>query len=167
MPVYNGAHHLKEAIESVLKQTYRDFIFLIIDDASTDRSVDLINAYSDKRIRLVQNNKNIGQTATLNKGLKLASSKYIARLDQDDMCLPTRIEEQVAFLDSVPFSQIEHQPALGPGDMADTSSDVSVRSVFDVANGALGRIRCAFLGFRTGGFRGGGGGSVAAMIICM
>jgi glycosyltransferase involved in cell wall biosynthesis len=100
MPVHNGAHHIKEAIESVLAQTYRDFIFLIIDDASTDGSVELIKNYSDKRIRLIQNDKNIGQTETLNKGLKIACGEYIARLDQDDICFPERIEEQAAFLDA-------------------------------------------------------------------
>ncbi len=100
MPVYNGTRHLKEAIESVLAQTYRNFLFLIIDDKSTDGSVDLIKTYSDKRIQLVQNDKNIGQTATLNKGLNLALGEYIARLDQDDICFPTRLQEQIDFLDN-------------------------------------------------------------------
>jgi glycosyltransferase involved in cell wall biosynthesis len=96
--VYNGSAYLNEAIESVLNQTYNDFEFLIIDDTSTDNSVEIINSYKDSRIRLIKNEKNIGQTASLNIGLKLAKGKYIARLDQDDVCLPKRLEEQVDFI---------------------------------------------------------------------
>jgi len=100
--VYNGRAYLNEAIESVLNQTYSDFEFLIIDDTSTDNSVEIINSYQDPRIRLFKNEKNIGQTASLNIGLGLAKGKYIARLDQDDVCLPKRLEEQVDFMQKNP-----------------------------------------------------------------
>ena len=84
MPVYNGARYLREAIDSILQQTFQDFEFLIIDDASTDESVKIVLSYHDDRIRLIQNESNLGQVKCQNKGLHLANGKYIARLDQDD-----------------------------------------------------------------------------------
>ena len=99
MTVYNGVSFLRDAIESVLGQTFDDFEFLIIDDASTDESVQLIRSYDDARIRLVLNSPNIGQAASLNKGLEHALGEYVARLDQDDACLPGRLEAQVKLLD--------------------------------------------------------------------
>jgi len=97
--VYNGVLYLDEAIKSILNQTYNNFEFLIIDDASTDHSVEIIKSYADSRIVFIQNSKNIGQVASLNKGLKVAKGKYIARFDQDDVCLPKRLEEQRKFID--------------------------------------------------------------------
>jgi glycosyltransferase involved in cell wall biosynthesis len=94
MSVHNGLPYLPQAIESVLSQTFVDFEFLIIDDASTDASVACVRAYADPRIRLVCNQDNLGQTQSLNRGLELARGRYIARLDADDMCLPTRLEKQ-------------------------------------------------------------------------
>ena len=99
MTVYNGVSFLREAIRSVLGQTFDDFEFLIIDDASTDESVQLIRSYDDARIRLVLNSPNIGQPASLNKGLENARGEYVARLDQDDACLPDRLQAQVTLLD--------------------------------------------------------------------
>jgi glycosyltransferase involved in cell wall biosynthesis/peptidoglycan/xylan/chitin deacetylase (PgdA/CDA1 family) len=98
MTVYNGKNYLNEAIESALCQTLSNFEFLIIDDASTDNSVEIINSYNDSRIKLLINDNNIGQTASLNIGLSRAQGEYIARFDQDDVCLPKRLEEQLAFL---------------------------------------------------------------------
>jgi glycosyltransferase involved in cell wall biosynthesis len=98
--VYNGRKYLAEAIESVLNQTWVNFEFIIIDDASTDNSVEIIKSYNDSRIRFFKNEKNIGQLASLNKGLKLAKGDYIARLDQDDVCLPARLEEQYKYLEN-------------------------------------------------------------------
>ncbi len=72
MTVYNGVAFLAEAVESVLNQTFTDFEFLIVDDASTDNSVELIRSYEDSRIRLVLNSENMGQAASLNVGLELA-----------------------------------------------------------------------------------------------
>ena len=102
MPVYNGAVHLREAIDSILNQTYRDFEFLIIDDGSQDNSVEVVQSYEDPRIRLIRNEANIGLPATLNKGIRLARGEYIARMDGDDAALPERLERQVAFLDLHP-----------------------------------------------------------------
>ena len=88
MPVYNGEKYLREAIDSILNQTFTDFEFLIINDGSTDSSVEIINSYDDSRIRLIHNEKNLKLVATLNKGLDLARGKYIARMDCDDISLP-------------------------------------------------------------------------------
>ena len=98
MAVYNGAKYLEQAINSILKQTYQDFEFLIIDDGSTDDSAKLIQAYRDERIRFINNEKNIGLASTLNKGIKLSTGEYIARMDQDDLSFSTRIEKQLVYL---------------------------------------------------------------------
>lgn len=100
MPVYNGERFLREAIESILNQTFTDFEFLIINDGSTDRSVEIINSYKDPRIRLVHNERNIGLVPTLNKGLDLSRGQYIARMDCDDISLPDRLQKQVAYMDA-------------------------------------------------------------------
>ena len=102
MPVYNGEKYLKKAIDSILCQTFKEFEFLIINDGSTDKSVEMIKTYSDPRIRLVENEENLGLIATLNKGIDLARGKYIARMDQDDISLPERLVKQIAFMDTHP-----------------------------------------------------------------
>ena len=99
MAVYNGEKYLREAIDSILRQTFTDFEFLIINDGSTDNSVEIIKSYDDKRIHLVHNEKNIGLAASLNKGLKLAQGDYVARMDCDDISYPLRLEKQVKFMD--------------------------------------------------------------------
>ncbi len=97
MPVYNGSDYLEESIKSILHQSFKDYEFLILDDASTDGSVDIIRGYSDPRIRLVENSENMGQVPTMNRGVELAMGRYIARLDQDDVSLPGRLEQQMDF----------------------------------------------------------------------
>ena len=85
MSVYNSEDYLKEAIDSILGQTYANLEFIIIDDASTDTSLDIIKSYNDKRILLIKNEVNIGLAASLNKGIEIARGKYIARMDSDDI----------------------------------------------------------------------------------
>ncbi|MFH1712580.1 MAG: glycosyltransferase, partial [Candidatus Jacksonbacteria bacterium] len=102
MPVYNGEKYLKEAIESILNQTFVDFEFLIINDGSTDNSEKITKSYKDTRIKLINNEINLGLIKTLNKGLDLANGKYIARMDQDDISLPNRLKIQVNFMDKHP-----------------------------------------------------------------
>ncbi|MEW6144367.1 MAG: glycosyltransferase [Thermodesulfobacteriota bacterium] len=99
MTVYNGEKFLKEAIDAVLSQTFRDFEFLIINDGSTDGSREIIESYKDPRINLVDNERNIGLTASLNRGLRLAGGEYIARQDADDVSLPERLEKQISILE--------------------------------------------------------------------
>ncbi len=95
MAVYNGERFLREAIESVLNQTYRDFEFLIVDDGSTDRSQEILAAYDDRRIKLFVNDRNRGMAAALNRGLQEASGEFIARQDADDRSHPSRLQRQV------------------------------------------------------------------------
>ncbi len=102
MTVYNGLPYLREAIESVLAQTFSDFELLVIDDASTDGSVACIRSYADPRIRLVCNTQNAGQAGAMNQGLALARGETIARLDQDDVCVPDRLRRQMEFLQARP-----------------------------------------------------------------
>lgn len=99
MSVYNGAKFLAEAIDSILAQTFTDFEFIIINDASSDDSLHIINSYKDARIVLIQNNKNIGLTKSLNIGIAKAKGKYIARMDADDISLPKRLEKQFDFME--------------------------------------------------------------------
>lgn len=98
MPVYNGGPFLKDAIESILAQTFTEFEFLIVDDGSKDTSLEVIRGFSDARIKLIQNEKNLGLIATLNKGLSLAQGEFVARMDQDDLAVPERLAKQVALL---------------------------------------------------------------------
>lgn len=99
MSVYDGTKYLREAIDSILGQTYTGFEFLIINDGSTDDSFDIIESYGDPRIRVFHNKTNLGLTKALNKGLRLARGEYIARMDADDISLPQRLEKQIEFLD--------------------------------------------------------------------
>ena len=100
MSVYNSARFLREAIESILEQTYKDFEFIVINDGSTDSSEEIILSFSDKRINYVKNEKNSGIIETLNKGIGISCGKYIVRMDADDISLPARIEKQVSFMDA-------------------------------------------------------------------
>lgn len=102
MTVYNGMAHLKAAIDSVLAQTLTDFELLIVNDASTDGSVEFIRSYGDPRIRLVLNEQNLGTARTMNRGIELARTAYIARLDQDDVSMPRRLEAQLAYMEARP-----------------------------------------------------------------
>lgn len=102
MSVHNGAATLKEAVESILAQTFADFEFLIIDDASTDESAQILEGYDDPRMRVLRNEHNLGLTASLNRGLVEAEGTFIARMDADDVSRPGRLAKQVTFLKSNP-----------------------------------------------------------------
>lgn len=104
MSVHNGLRFLPEALDSILSQGFSDFEFIIVDDTSSDGSLALLEQYAarDARIRLVSNEKNLGLTASLNRGVELARGEYVARMDADDISLPGRFEKQVAFLDAHP-----------------------------------------------------------------
>jgi glycosyltransferase involved in cell wall biosynthesis len=99
MSVYNGERYLRESVESILKQTFADFEFIITDDGSRDATWDILNGYDDPRVLLMRNPKNIGLTHSLNKGLVLARGEYVARIDADDVSFPQRLEMQVDFLE--------------------------------------------------------------------
>jgi len=98
MAVYNGENCLQRTIESILDQTFQKFEFVIVDDCSTDRTVDYVKTFNDPRIKLFYNNANLGQTKSLNKGLMQARGKYIARIDADDYSMPERLAKQYQFV---------------------------------------------------------------------
>ena len=99
MPVYNAARHLREAVQSVLRQTFRDFELVAVDDGSTDESPAVLREYAarDPRVRVVSR-PNTGIVGALNDGLDAARGPLVARMDADDVCLPRRFERQAAFL---------------------------------------------------------------------
>ena len=103
LPLYNGEAYIREAVESVLAQTRRDFELLILDDGSRDGSLAIVQeiARRDPRVRLISR-ENRGLTETLNELLAAARGEFVARMDADDVCLPDRFERQVAFLDAHP-----------------------------------------------------------------
>lgn len=117
MSVYNGSKFLAEAIASILAQTFTDFEFIIIDDASSDNSLQVINSYKDARIIVLQNTKNLGLTKSLNIGIAKAKGKYIARMDADDVSMPKRLEKQFGFME-------EHLEFAFCGTRAKTINDV-------------------------------------------
>lgn len=107
MSVFNAEKYLREAVESILNQTYKNFEFIIIEDCSTDNSLSIIDDFSkkDNRIKLIKKNENKkmkGFIENLNIGLKEAKGKYIARMDADDISFPERFEKQVNFLENNP-----------------------------------------------------------------
>ncbi|WP_279135588.1 glycosyltransferase [Parabacteroides johnsonii] len=99
MPVYNMAEFVKEAVESILWQTFSDIEFIIIDDASDDSTSMIINSYQDDRIVLCINDRNVGNYYSRNKGFQIAQGKYIAVMDADDVAMPDRLEKQFAYLE--------------------------------------------------------------------
>jgi len=102
MAVYNDGCYVREAIDSILRQTFEDFEFIIVNDASTDNTKDILLSYQDQRIQVIDNHENFGIPRSLNKGLKLTQGKYIARHDGDDISEPERLAKQVAFLEANP-----------------------------------------------------------------
>jgi glycosyltransferase involved in cell wall biosynthesis len=100
MSVYNTEKYVGECIHSILEQTFTDFEFIIINDASTDRSTEIINSFKDKRIRILNNREQ--SYPTRNKGLRVAKGKYICIMDADDISLPQRFERQVHFMENNP-----------------------------------------------------------------
>lgn len=102
MSVYNQDKFLKEAIKSILSQTFKDFEFLILDDASIDESLTVIKSFKDKRIRLFTNKKRHGLTKGLNFLISKARGDYLCRMDADDISIATRLKEQVEYLERYP-----------------------------------------------------------------
>jgi glycosyltransferase involved in cell wall biosynthesis len=102
MPVYNGEKYIREAIDSILAQTFTDFELIVVDDGSADRSVEIIQTYMDRRIRVLKNQAEPGVIGARNTGLSQAQGEFIALMDCDDIALPERLSEQVAFLDDHP-----------------------------------------------------------------
>ena len=102
MPTYNVAPYVREAIDSVMQQTYSDFELLVIDDCSTDNTIEVVRSIDDPRIRIFQNEKNVGLAENLNRGLSHITTEYVARMDGDDIAEPVWLEREVAILDNHP-----------------------------------------------------------------
>ena len=102
MPCYNADKHIEECIDSVLNQTFSDFEFIIVDDGSTDRTVEIIKSYSDNRIRLIENEHDFIQSSNLS--IQLSEGKYIALMDSDDIMMPDRLLIQ--------YNYLEHHPHI-------------------------------------------------------
>lgn len=102
MPAYNVGAYIKEAIESVLAQTFKDFTLLVIDDCSTDNTAEVVHSFSDPRIRYEKNEYNLGLAENLNRGLELSDTELCARMDGDDIAEPNWLETGVKILDTHP-----------------------------------------------------------------
>ena len=102
MSVYNDEQYLKESLDSIFAQTIQNFELIIVDDCSTDRTVEIIENYHDDRIRLIRNTENRGLTRNLNTALEYVQGTYIARMDGDDKSRPERFEKQIAYLEQHP-----------------------------------------------------------------
>ena len=104
MSVYNGETYLKEAIESVISQTFKDWELIVINDCSTDSTGEILAelAEKDERIKVHPNEVNLKLPTSLNKAISLSQGKYIARMDADDICLPQRLEKQYKFMEENP-----------------------------------------------------------------
>jgi len=106
MAAYNAAPYIHEAAASVLTQTYRDFELIVVDDSSTDDTPAILQSMSDPRLRVIRHETNVGAALSRNDALLAARGELIAIMDADDVCAPTRLERQVAFLDAHPDTGI-------------------------------------------------------------
>jgi glycosyltransferase involved in cell wall biosynthesis len=102
MAVYNAAAFLQEAVASILSQTYHDFELIAVDDSSSDISLSILEGFEDPRIRIIRHQTNMGAAIARNDALAVAQGEFIAIMDADDICVPTRLERQVAFLEANP-----------------------------------------------------------------
>jgi len=102
LPVFNGGEFIAESVQSILDQSYSNFELLVINDGSTDETASKLRSFKDHRLRLLENDRNLGLIATLNRGLSVARGEYIARMDADDISLPNRLAVQNEYLDGHP-----------------------------------------------------------------
>ncbi len=106
MPAYNAELYIAQSVQSVLAQTFEDFELLVVNDGSTDRTLEILSGIADPRLRILDNAKNLGIVGSLNRAMSEAAGPYIARIDADDFCLPTRFAKQKQFLDEHPRTLI-------------------------------------------------------------
>jgi teichuronic acid biosynthesis glycosyltransferase TuaG len=111
-PSYNSAKFIKQCIESVIAQTYTNWEMLIVDDYSSDNSLQILKKYNDKRIQLIELDKNVGASESRNVAIRKAKGKYIAFLDSDDLWEPQKLEKQISFMETedIAFSFSTYQP---------------------------------------------------------
>ncbi len=139
MPVYNGEKYIKEAIDSILCQTFTDFELLICNDASTDRSMDIVRQYRDSRIKVLENQTNSGIVYTRNKLFTEAQGTYLSIMDCDDIAQKQKLEKQVLFLENHPACGIcgtwarkinENLETVGHIQMPEEDADIRVNLLF-------------------------------------
>lgn len=106
MPVFNGERFLRQAMKSILEQTFSNFEFIIINDGSTDDTENIIKSYDDERIVYINNERNLGLAKSFNIGINAAAGMYLARMDADDVSVPKRLERQIQFLNKRPTVDI-------------------------------------------------------------
>jgi len=138
MPAYNAEKYIREAIESILSQTYKNFELIIINDCSTDSTKKIIQKYAKKESRLVliNNEENLKISKTLNKGLELAKGKYIVRMDADDWSYPDRIEKQVKLMEDNP----ELVLSSGQMEICDCEMNIKNKSNFPITNEKIRKV---------------------------
>lgn len=123
MPVFNASQFLKQAIDSIVVQSFFDWELIVINDGSTDNSEDIIASYTDSRIKYHKNESNIGLIASLNKGISFCTGEYIARMDGDDISMPNRLKKQLDFMDKHPH----YAMCGGQADVIDNNGDKKVK----------------------------------------
>ena len=136
---YNSEKYIGYTIKSILKQSFRDFELLIVDDASTDETYKIISSFTDSRIKIFRNDKNVGLTKNINFCIQKAKGKYIARIDSDDICTIDRLAIQYAFMESNPNIDVvgsdaylinESGKILGVTKEVYTDRDIKQKSIF-------------------------------------
>lgn len=136
IPVYRTQEvYLREALESVLRQTYTNFELLVLDDCPDSPREEVVRSYTDSRIRYVCNEKNLGIADSRNKLISMSKGEYLAILDHDDVCLPTRLEKQVAFLREHPevgvvSSQLRYIPRQTESRYPESDRDIKMGLMF-------------------------------------
>ena len=138
MAAYNAELYILQSVQSVLAQTFEDFELLVINDGSTDRTLDILSGIADRRLRILNNPTNLGVVGSRNRGMAEAVGRYVALLDADDFCLPTRFAKQKAFLDQHPETTIvgAEMSVLKRGEIGTQPADRgrrSARAAVDVA----------------------------------
>jgi teichuronic acid biosynthesis glycosyltransferase TuaG len=106
IPMYNSSKYIKECVQSVLNQTYKNIELIIVDDMSSDNSVEIVEQFKDDRIKLIKLSKNVGAALARNKGIDNATGEYICFLDSDDYWVLDKLERQVKFIEENDYAFI-------------------------------------------------------------
>ena len=123
--VCNGENTIREAIESILQQSFRDFELIIVNDGSTDNTPAILNSYGEDKIKVI-NQENRGVPKSLNRAIRISQGEYVAHMDADDVSLPERLEKQVVFLDSHPKVGLVGSMAIELNELIDQERKISL-----------------------------------------
>ena len=132
LPAYNAEGTISDTILSIINQTYTNWELIIINDGSKDKTLETIDRIKDNRIRIYSNDGNKGLIYSLNRSIDLAKGQYLARIDADDIALPTRLEKQVLYMES-------HQDVIVSGTFMETFGNVETPSIvsFETTNESI------------------------------